>query len=116
MVTINSESKIAPTWFKSDRDESGDVEWLLKPLSGLEFMQVQSGASINSEGHFTYSGQAMRDALRFAIQNWKGFFDAEGKPIEYSQHMLNLVKQKYLVEVFNEIINRAFIREYEEKN
>lgn len=116
MVTINQESKLAPTWFKSDRDKSGEVEWLLKPLSGLEFMQVQSGASVNADGFFSYNGQCMRDALRFSIQNWKGFSDEKGDTLQYSAFMLDLIPQMYLNEVFNEIMNRAFIREHEQKN
>ncbi|WP_111639993.1 hypothetical protein [Marinomonas shanghaiensis] len=116
MEVIDEESKIVPTWFESDLDEKRDVKWLLKPLSGLEFMQVQSGASINAAGNFTYSGQAMRDALHFSIQDWAGFNDKSGNPMRYGRHRLGFAKQKYLTEVFNEIMNRAFIREYEEKN
>lgn len=116
MITINQESKIAPTWFKSERDESGQVEWLLKPLSGLEFMQVQAGAIVSERGDYVYNGQALRDALRFGVQGWKGIVDKEGNPIAYSHFMLDMIPVKHLNEVFNEIINRAFIREYEEKN
>lgn len=116
MITINPESKIAPSWFKSERDKNGDVEWLLKPLSGLEFMQVQAGASVSTEGYFVYSGQAIRDALRFGIQDWKGVVDPKAEPIVYSHLILDMIPQKHLHEVFNEIINRAFIRESEKKN
>lgn len=116
MITINQESKVAPTWFKSGRDESGQVEWLLKPLSGLEFMQVQSGASVSAEGYFVYNGQSIRDALRLGIQGWKGVVDEKGEPLIYNHFMLDMVPQKYLNEVFNEIINRAFISETDRKN
>ena len=116
MITINQESKIAPTWFKSDRDRSGDVEWLLKPLTGLEFLQVQAGATVSADGYFIYNGQSIRDALRFGIQGWKGVVDEKGDPINYNHFMLDKVPQKHLNEVFNEIINRAFVSENEQKN
>lgn len=116
MITINQESKIAPTWFKSSRDKSGQVEWLLKPLSGLEFMQVQASATVNADGHFVYSGPALRDALRFGILDWKGVQDEKGVPIKYNSYMLNNIPERYLTEVFNEIINRAFVNELEQKN
>lgn len=116
MVAVNLESKLAPTWFKSNQDKTGEVEWLLKPLSGLEFMQVQSGASINGEGNFVYSWPSIQAALKFAIKDFKGFTDSKGEPLEYGFYLLDALPSNLLIEVHREIMDRAYIREYERKN
>ncbi len=116
MITVDLGSKLAPTWFKSTKDKSGEVEWLLKPLSGLEFMQVQSGASVNSEGNFCYSWSSIQAALKFAIKDFKGFSDKNGTPLEYGFYILDSLPSEVLMEVHSEIMNRAYIREYERKN
>ena len=112
MVTINPDSKLVPTWYQS----KNDIEWQLKPLSGFEFMQVQSGARITEDGHMIYSGQAQRDALKAAIRDWRGVTNPQNEPISYRYQLLDLLPVEHLNDVFNEILNRAMVREYEQKN
>jgi len=114
MVAINPDSKLVPTWYQSQVDST--LEWQLKPLSGFEFMQVQSGARLNEEGHLIYSGQAQRDALRFAVRGWRGVVTPSGEELEYSFHLLDHLPMQSLNEVFREVMDRAMLREYEQKN
>ncbi|RDL44689.1 hypothetical protein DN730_09905 [Marinomonas piezotolerans] len=117
MVTINPDSKLVPTWYQSKLDKNDPIEWLLKPLTGMEFMQVQSGARMTEEGGIVYSAQAQRDAMRFAIRDWKGVqHEQTSEPIEYSYYLLETLPSQYLIEVFREIADRAMLREYERKN
>ena len=113
MVAINPDSKLVPTWYQSPLDEG--LSWQLKPLSGFEFMQVQSGAR-QTEAGIVYSGPAIKDGIRFAVQNWSGVTDQNGQPLDYAFSLLDMLPMALLNDVFQEIMDRAFLREYERKN
>lgn len=113
MVAINPDSKLVPTWYQSQLDEG--LAWQLKPLSGFEFMQVQSGARQTEEG-IVYSGAAIKDGIRFAVQGWSGVTNQDGQPLGYAFPLLDMLPMQLLNEVFQQIMDRAFIREYERKN
>lgn len=118
-MRLDSESKLVPNWFNlpSKNDEESVPGFLLKPLSSMQFMQITAGMTINESGNQIFSPQAVRDAFRMSVTDWRNVNkDDDQTPIEFSLHLMDHLPLRVLQSVFNEIISRASIREYERKN
>lgn len=119
-MRLDTASKLVPSWFDlkpEKKDEESVPGFMLKPLSSMQFMQVTAGMTVNESGAQTFSAQAVRDAFRMAVVNWRNVTKEDGQTeIEFSLHLMDYLPFKILNAVFSEIITRATIREYERKN
>jgi len=119
-MRLDTASKLVPTWFDLEPtkpDEESVPGFMLKPLSSMQFMQVAAGMTINESGAQTFSPQAVRDAFRMAVTNWRNVTEEDDQTeVEFSLHLMDYLPFKVLNAVFSEIITRATIREYERKN
>lgn len=73
---------LTSTWEKIN-----DSEFLLKPLSGIEFMAVGEHVRIDPKGNAILSAAAYRLVLEFGLLNWRNFRDAEGNEVYFDSSM-----------------------------
>ena len=111
-------SKIAPFPFKLDKgtDDAAAAEYTLKPLSGLEHMEVMAYAEMNDQGNIVYTGKSLRRAIAYGLKGWSNVFDSDGEELPFSQQNIDRLPPLDLHQIGNEIINRSQLTGAERKN
>ncbi len=117
-MTITAFSGLAPEKYipRSEREEDSPAEFTLKPLNGLEYMEV-IGQLINDEDlGWQITGRGLRIAISYGVIGWTEFNDADGKEIKFSKNNVKLLPSVILGELADKIINISEIGEAERKN
>lgn len=113
-MTIHAIPQIMPFTFvpKQDRDSDIKTTFTLKPLNGLQHMEVLR--EIDDKGFFTSRG--LKLALQYGLAGWENFNDEHGTPVPFSTVNFAAVPPFILHEIGVEIINRSSLGETERKN
>lgn len=112
MLTIKK--KLAPTWFTLPGDEPAS-EFLLAPLTPLQFLDVRNEAYKTPAGELQLTGRGALAAL-VGVRNWRNVFDEKGEAIEFDRRLLEELPLNVLTALALEIANRAALSESERKN
>jgi hypothetical protein len=120
-VAVRAITKLVAEWFTpSDQLELPDGEnptrYLLKPLNGLQFMELMPLGTINTQDHFapTHAGRML--LLRYGLQGWEGVLDENGEPLEFNRRMFTAIPPSHLIECAHEILARSALEAAEAKN
>ena len=109
-------SKLAPFEFKLEPDAVDAATYTLKPLSGLEHMEVMASNEINEQGQIVYTGRSLRMAIKYGLKGWDGVCDADGEALGYSHANVERLPPLDLHRIANEILRRSEITGEERKN
>lgn len=92
--------------FISEQDTDGSqTTWLLRTLSGLEFIRATGGGYVDHDY-----------ILTTGITGWKDFPDDSGKEVEFSVANINLIPPLILQDISFELQEMSGLGESERKN
>lgn len=99
-IVINQE-------FISDQDKDEEIKttWILRSLTGLEFLRCCSSGYVDHDM-----------IIELGLVGWKKFLDGEGKDIEFHVNMIPKIPPLYLQDISAEIQRISIITEDERKN
>jgi len=114
-ITIN---KTTPSSYvlKAQKEESDQTQFMIKPLTGLEHMEVLALADAGDQGQMIYAGKSLKLALMFGLKGWENLCDQDGKAIEFNRLNIDLLPPLDLHELAQEILTRSELTSTERKN
>lgn len=114
-MAITVFSKITPILYtpKSEEKAENPTKFQLKPLDGLQYMDVLTHTSTDQNDNVTLSHLGMRLALKHGLLNAVGLLDELGNDIELSAQMLDVT---LLIELSGKIMEISNLTESERKN
>lgn len=105
---------LTATW-----EEINGSEFLLKPLSGIEFMEVSEEVRVNqSTGDIQITAKAQYRALEKGLQGWRKFSDEDGNAVLFSGSMpqnISRLQMEDVKDIAIAIITRSQVVEDEAK-
>lgn len=94
-------------------------DFLLQPLSGIEFMQVSEEVKMDeATGAFRIPARAQRIALELGLKGWRNFKDDDGNEVFFTGSMAQNIarlQMEDVKEIAIEIISRSQVVEEELK-
>ena len=70
---------LTPTW-----ESINDTDFYLKPLSGIEFMEVAEDVKFDLNGNALISAKTCQVILNYGLQGWRNYRDPNGEEIAFS--------------------------------
>jgi len=101
---------------ESQKNEVNPAEFNLKPLSGLEYMEVMSEMFQAEDGSIRMPGSALRLAISYGLKGWKNFFDETGEDVPFSKPNVGRLPATVLSDLANKIISISELGVAERKN
>lgn len=102
----------------SERDSETPTRFLLRPLDGIERLDVTYYR--DEMGNLSLSSSAARAALKHGLQGWENFLDDAGSPVMYipgdRDANLKRLPAELVAELATEIFVRSVLTEDERKN
>jgi len=77
----------------------------LKPLDGLETMEVYNELSRNVEGDYKISGTGLRIALKYGLVGWSNLLDKEKNEVAFSLANMGKIIPMALSELADKIVD-----------
>lgn len=101
---------------QSDIDSDNPTKFRLRPLNGMQYMEVMSELIRNDDGQLRISGKGMKMALQYGLIGWSNFRDEDGNELKFNILNVEKIPPVILSELASEIISRSEIGEEERKN
>lgn len=101
---ITALSGLEPEWFEPK--QPGDDEktaFLLKPLTGVEYMQVFMHMLADDEG-VGLSERGVTNAIKFGLIGWRNFNNASGEAIPFSRANFDFINGMVLIAIAEKIL------------
>lgn len=70
---------LTPSW-----ETVNDTDFYLKPLSGIEFMEVAEDVKFDLDGNALISAKTCRVIMGYGLIGWRAYKDAKGVDIPFS--------------------------------
>lgn len=118
-MAIKATSVIKPDWYtpEDEKEEESPTRFKLKPLDGIQYMDVMSEVAKNLDGDIQITGRGLKLVVKWGVVGWENFVDPDtGKEIKYSPHNMQRVPPLVLSELVSEILERSEIGEDQTKN
>jgi hypothetical protein len=77
-MSLTIREQLAPTWWKLNPEDVASPEFYIRPLTSLEFIDVQNEADSNRRGSIKLSSAGIRSALA-AVTDWRNVLDDAGQ-------------------------------------
>lgn len=113
-MALTIRKKLAPFWLKLDEKDPASAEFRLRPLTELEFIDVQNEASY-SRKRFTLSTEGVRATLAYGLLDWKNVLDEDGAEIKYSMAQAEQLPKAVLDRLASKIISVSLLNDTEKK-
>ncbi|WP_444891783.1 hypothetical protein ACJJIE_00020 (plasmid) [Microbulbifer sp. TRSA001] len=112
---------LAPHWFTpkkkdSDPHDPTPPQFLLKPLTQVQNLEIMSDGEITSVGGFIPSHNARVKMLSWGIQDWQNVNGPDGAPAKYSPGAWQQLPWDLLRDLATEILISSVLSEDERKN
>ena len=93
--------------FISEHDDEEEVKttWILRSLTGLEFLECCSAGFVDHE-----------KIINYGLVGWKDFMGADGNPIEFHRADIQRIPATYLQDISFKIQTISTVSEEETKN
>ena len=101
---------------ESEKNEPNPAEFTLKPLNGLEFMEVMNEMYRDENGVLRMPGEALKKAINFGVRGWKNFLDPQGEDVPFNKSNIPLIPAPVLSDLANKIISISEVGVAERKN
>lgn len=116
---INSLNIGVPVWYTpvSEREVVGaPLRFKIKPLDGLQYLEVSSDSKADDEGNFLLTGSAYKLVAMYGIVSWENFYDNSGAEIVFSKDKIKLIPVTVLMELVSEILRASSLNGEQQKN
>lgn len=111
---------LVAAWFTPSDQVGEDVEdptrYYIKPLDGLQFMEVAANGDILKDGSFIPSHTGRMLLLRHGLKGWENVLEPDGKPLEFNLARIKFLNANHLIELTNEILERSSLGAEDQKN
>lgn len=114
-MSITIRKQLAPYWFKLDDKDPQSAEFQIKPLTQLQFIDVQNEGSLR-KGRVILTGDGINVALTHGLIGWRGVIDCDGKDIEMTSEAIAGLPHNVLRAIAGEIISASFLDDAAKKN
>jgi hypothetical protein len=91
----------------ADRDSDNKTIFKIKPLNGMQAMEVMHNLLRDEYGNFKVSAAGLKLALQYGLEGWDNLLDEQGNRIPFAKANVNKVPSNVLIEIASEIINRS---------
>lgn len=110
-MSIKVTRGLVAEWFRPDsqKDATTPAEFMLRPLSQIELLDVQGVAASD------LNGQAADLALRRAMRDWRGVFDGETE-LRFDPGLIPSLPAGLLIELVRHVLAVSKLSEDERKN
>lgn len=117
-MTIHAKNTFTPVIFTPDSEKDSDdpTTFTLKPLNGLEYMQVLNNTTIDDNGVTKLSATGLELALRHGLTGANNLIGENGKPITLNRFTMKTLSAVLLIEIANAILEASEIDGEERKN
>ena len=109
-----------PTWFtptdQRDKDIDRPTRYKLKPLDGIQFLEVAANGDTQADGTFMPNHKGRLLLLRNGIKGWENVVDHDDETLEFNIARIKFIPAPHLVECVNEILERSALGAADEKN
>jgi hypothetical protein len=107
-------------WYTPTDQRGEDVEkvtrYKVKPLHGLQMMEVAANGETNRNGEFMPSHKGRLLLLQNGVKDWENVTDDAGNVFAFNLPRLKFLPTAHLVELTNEILQRSVLGAEAEKN
>ena len=102
----------------SDRDAEVQTVFKLRPLNGMQHMEVLREFEVDPDDKKkgSISTKGLMIALRHGLVGWENFNDSAGSPIAFTRDNIGLIPPFILHEIAIEISNRSDLGDTGRKN
>lgn len=109
---------ISPESYIPQSQENSDspANFQLRPLNGEEVCSVGEYIKSGGPSGIQITGPGVFKILRFAISDWSGVFDEQGKVVEFSRENFKFLPYTLCVELAIKIIMSSRLSEEESGN
>lgn len=118
-MATNVQNKITPDWYvpEEEKDKADAARYRIRPLDGMEYLEVVPHMFVDADGYIRYDGKAMQILIRYGLEGWENHCDPEtGKELEFSRDAVRRLPPLRLKMLAQEIANRSQLTEGERKN
>lgn len=85
---------LTPTW-----ETINGTDFYLKPLSGIEFMEVSEDVKFDMKGNALISAKTCSIVLNYGLIGWRNYKDAKGEEILFSGSQVQNISRLRLVDI-----------------
>ena len=102
----------------SDRDADVKTVFKLRPLNGMQHMEVLREYVVDPDDKMkgSISARGLILALKYGLAGWENFHDIAGAPIAFIPDHIGRIPPFTLHEIAIEILNRSDLGETDRKN
>lgn len=119
-MSVRALTGLAPEWYTPDdqKDDERPTRYKIKPLDGLQFLEVAANGEIAPDGSFTPNHAGRLLLLRYGIKDWENVDDAakDGKPLKFNLARIKFLPVPHLVELSNVLLERSALGAQDQKN
>ena len=115
-MAIKPLSGLAPEWYtpKQDGEENEQTAWHLKPMDGMEYMEVMSISQV-VDGFIDFTPDAVRLVIKYGLIGWRNFKDENGNDLVFNTANVRLIDSNHLTEIAQQIILRSSLSAAQKK-
>jgi hypothetical protein len=100
----------------SEREDAQPLTFKLKPLDGLQYLEISSDSKTDAEGNMYLTGSAYKLAAMYGIVTWNNFYDANGAEVKFSRNNIKSIPVNTLYELVGEILRASSLDGEQQKN
>lgn len=117
-MAITAITNLAPFDYvpESDRDSESPTTFKLTPLNGMQYMEVISEITTDTNGDSRLSGTGMNRAIKYGLTGWENFPDENGKAVKFNPIAIRKIPPVILAELAREIVSKSELGVSEQKN
>jgi hypothetical protein len=117
-VSITIIGNLSPTWYTPEDQQGQDdpVEFKLKPLSGLERLEVSGETRTDSNGELILTAKGLILAVRYGLIGWRRVLDEQGREIKFNTQAIGKLSPELLAELSGVILERSTLGGEEKKD
>ena len=101
---------------EGDRGSDEPTSFSLKPLNGMQYMEVIAELKTNGDGEASLTGEGLKLAIKYGLVGWKNFCDEDGANLKFNKLSVTFIPPTILAELASEIISRSEVGAEERKN
>jgi len=114
-VTINKLS-LRDYILPSQADDTNPTRYKIRPMNGMEHMDVLSITDLDENGHMRYKGPALKKVINYGLKGWENLLNSDGEEVKFSPAEINNLSPIDLHYIATEIINISELTGDERKN
>lgn len=117
-MTTKALTGLVAEWFTpaDQADDETPTRYKLKPLNGLQFMEVAQHGNVDGDGAFTPNHKGRLLLLHHGLKDWENVVDDKDESLGFNLARIKFIPTTHLVEISNELLMRSALGAEAEKN